>query len=96
MSSTKPATRRWLRKSSWERSSEVLIGLGLVMLMQPWSIDVYSYGFTVMLAGWEGIPFATTSSVLAPVSAPEGTSKLVDTIADPVATPIVLWSCVLA
>ena len=42
---------RWLRKSSWERSSEVLIGLGLVMLMQPWSIDVYSYGFTVMLAG---------------------------------------------
>ena len=58
MSSTKPATRRWLRKSSWERSSEVLIGLGLAMLMQPWSIDVYSYGFTVMLAGVIGYSIA--------------------------------------
>ena len=52
--------------------------------------------FTVMLAGWEGIPFATTSSLLAPVSMPEGTSKLVETDALPVATPIVLWSCVRA
>jgi len=58
MSSTKPATRRWLRKSAWERSSEVLIGLGMVMLMQPWSIDVYSYGFTVMLAGVIGYSIA--------------------------------------
>ena len=58
MSSTKPAGRRWLRKASWERSSEVLIGLGMVMLMQPWSIDVYSYGFTVMLAGVIGYSVA--------------------------------------
>ena len=58
MSSTKPASSRWLRKASWERSSEVLIGLGLVMLMQPWSITVYSYGFTVLLAGVVGYTIA--------------------------------------
>jgi len=58
MSSTPTAGRRWLRKSTWERSSEVLIGLGMVMLMQPWSIDIYSYGFTVMLAGVIGYSVA--------------------------------------
>jgi hypothetical protein len=58
MSSTRRATPRWLRQAPWERSSEGLIGLGLVMLMQPWSIDVYSYGFTVMLAGVIGYSIA--------------------------------------
>ncbi|HMC15036.1 MAG TPA: hypothetical protein VKI18_05360 [Albitalea sp.] len=58
MSSTQRATPRWLRQATWERSSEGLIGLGLVMLMQPWSIDVYSYGFTVLLAGVVGYSIA--------------------------------------
>jgi hypothetical protein len=49
-----------------------------------------------MLTAVDGIPFATTTSELAPVSIPEGTSKLVDTVALPVATPMVLWSWVLA
>ena len=36
------------------------------------------------------MPFAITTSELAPVSVPEGTSKFVDTVLLPVATPIVL------
>jgi hypothetical protein len=43
-----------------------------------------------MLTGDDGIPFATTSRELAPVSIVAGTSKFVDTMADPVATPMVL------
>src|SRR5271170_398463 len=41
--------------------------------------------FTVMATGSEGIPFATTTSELAPVSIPAGTSKLVKTMVEPVA-----------
>ena len=49
---------RWLRRTPWERGTATLIGLGLVMLMQPWSIEVYSYGFTVLLAGVVGYSIA--------------------------------------
>ena len=57
-STTKRATPRWLRRAPWETTTGGLIGLGLVMLMQPWSIDVYSYGFTVLLAGVVGYTIA--------------------------------------
>ena len=33
---------RWLRRKPWERATIELIGLGLAMLMQPWSIDLYA------------------------------------------------------
>ena len=46
--------RRFFRRTPWELASTALIGAGLVMLMQPWSQDVYSYGFTVLLAGVVG------------------------------------------
>jgi hypothetical protein len=49
---------RFFRRTPWEHGSTVLIGLGLVMLMQPWSIEVYSYGFTVLLAGVVGYTIA--------------------------------------
>jgi hypothetical protein len=49
---------RWLRRAPWERGTATLIGLGLVMLMQPWSIEVYSYAFTVLLAGVIGYSIA--------------------------------------
>lgn len=49
---------RWLHKGPWEHGTTALIGLGLVMLMQPWSIEVYSYGFTVLLAGVIGYSIA--------------------------------------
>jgi hypothetical protein len=55
---TKRATPSWRRQAPWEHGSAGLIGLGMVMLMQPWSIDVYSYGFTVLLAGVVGYTIA--------------------------------------
>lgn len=42
----------------WEPTTMGLIGLGLLMLMQPWSLDVYSYAFTVLLAGVVGYSIA--------------------------------------
>jgi len=50
--------RSFLRRGPAEAASAGLIGLGLVMLMQPWSIAVYSYGFTVLLAGVVGFSIA--------------------------------------
>ena len=49
---------RWLRRTPWERGTAALIGLGLVMLMQPWAIEIYSYAFTVLLAGVIGYSIA--------------------------------------
>ena len=45
---------------------------------------------TVILTAAEGMPFAITTNVLAPVSIVDGTSKFVETVAVPVATLIVL------
>ena len=45
---------------------------------------------TVTATPVEGMPFASTYKVLAPVSIPAGTSKFVETIVLPVATPMVL------
>ena len=49
-----------------------------------------SVQFTVTANGVEPIPLATTCKVLAPVSIEAGTSTCVETVALPVATPIVL------
>jgi hypothetical protein len=69
------------------------VGLGVAVGV---AVGVGVEVFTVMVTGLEGIPFATTSRELLPVSAVAGTSKFVETFAAPVATPIVLWSCVRA
>lgn len=50
--------KRLFRRTPWEHGTTGLIGLGLAMLMQPWSIDVYSYGFTVLLIGVIGYSIA--------------------------------------
>ena len=50
--------------------------------------------FTVTAATAEGIPLATTKSWLGPVSMFAGTSNSVETALLPVATAMVLWSCV--
>lgn len=55
--SSHPA-KRWYRRGPWEAGTMVLIALGLVMLMQPFSLDVYSYGFVVLLAGVLGYSVA--------------------------------------
>jgi hypothetical protein len=49
---------------------------------------------TVTETACDAIPFATTTSLPEPDAMPLGTSKFVETVALPVATPIVLWSCV--
>ena len=53
-----PTTRHWFARSRCEPASMVLIGLGLAMLMQPWSLDIYSWSFAVLLAGVAGYTVA--------------------------------------
>ena len=45
---------RWFRRGPFEASAMTLIGGGIVMLVQPWSIDLYSYSFMTILAGTVG------------------------------------------
>jgi hypothetical protein len=45
---------RWLRRAPAEIVAMALIGLGVVMLMQPFSLDLYSYSFVTILAGTLG------------------------------------------
>ena len=54
MASTMPAKRRWprwLRRGLQENIAVALIGLGVLMMVQPFSIDLYGWSFTVVLAG---------------------------------------------
>ena len=43
--------RRIFRRGPWENLATILIGLGVVMLMQPVSIDLYTYSFVTILTG---------------------------------------------
>jgi hypothetical protein len=45
---------RWFRRSPWESAAMTLIATGIVMLVQPWSIDLYGYSFVTILAGTLG------------------------------------------
>ena len=44
----------WLRRGPCEALAMTLIGLGVVMLMQPLSLPLYSYSFVTILAGTLG------------------------------------------
>jgi hypothetical protein len=44
----------WLRRGPSEALAMTLIGLGVVMLMQPFSLDLFSYSFVTILAGTLG------------------------------------------
>jgi hypothetical protein len=44
----------WLRRGPCEAMAMTLIGLGVVMLMQPFSLDLFSYSFVTILAGTLG------------------------------------------
>jgi len=46
--------RRWFRRGPWETTATLLIGLGVVMLMQPFSKIAYAIGFMVLLIGTIG------------------------------------------
>jgi hypothetical protein len=45
---------RWFRRGPWEGAAMTLIAMGIVMLVQPWSIDLYGYSFVTILAGTLG------------------------------------------
>jgi hypothetical protein len=50
----KGGVSRRFRRGPWEAGAMALIGGGIVMLVQPWSIDLYSYSFVTILAGTVG------------------------------------------
>jgi len=45
---------RLFRRGPWEVTAMTLIAAGMVMLVQPWSIDLYGYSFVTILAGTLG------------------------------------------
>ena len=44
-------TRRLLRRGPWENAATAIIGLGIVMLMQPVAMALFTWSFPVILAG---------------------------------------------
>lgn len=42
---------RRLRRNEWELLASSLIALGVLMMMQPFAMALYSYSFMVTLAG---------------------------------------------
>jgi hypothetical protein len=43
--------RRYFKRGHWENGAMALIALGVIMLMQPISLTLYSYSFVTLLAG---------------------------------------------
>ena len=39
------------RRGAWEMLASILIGLGVVMMMQPFIISLFTYSFIVTLIG---------------------------------------------
>jgi len=46
--------RRLLRRGPWEAGAAAVIGLGVLMLMQPFSLWLYTHSFATILAGTLG------------------------------------------
>ena len=53
ISSPPPERRRFrlFRRGPWELAATIIIGVGVVMLMQPVSIVLYGYSLVTTLAG---------------------------------------------
>jgi len=51
---TRSGLSRVFRRGPWEALAMILIAGGIVMLVQPFSIDLYSYSFVTILAGTLG------------------------------------------
>ncbi len=54
MAIEQPDWKRWFRRGPWEAGATALIGLGIVMLMQPFSIALFGYSFVTILGGTLG------------------------------------------
>jgi hypothetical protein len=57
--SSQPKKRSIWRVGIWEPITTTMILGGLVMLMQPFSMFLFTYSFIVILAGTIGFAFAT-------------------------------------
>jgi len=44
-------TGRLLRRGPWENAATAVIGVGIVMLMQPVALALFTWSFPVILAG---------------------------------------------
>jgi len=53
------SVRRWLRRGPWENAAAAVIGLGIVMQVQPFALDMYTWSFAVIVAGTAGFVVAT-------------------------------------
>ena len=42
--------RRILRRGPWENASAVVIGVGILLQVQPFALELYSWSFAVILA----------------------------------------------
>jgi hypothetical protein len=51
---TTPSRMRWFRRGPWENVAMSVIGLGILMLTQPFSLDLYTYSFVTILGGTLG------------------------------------------
>ncbi len=44
-------SKRFFRRGPWENVASVIISVGVFMLMQPWTIRLYTPSFMVILFG---------------------------------------------
>ena len=51
--------RAVLRRGPWENASAIVIGLGILMQVQPFALELYTWSVAVILAGTVG--FIVTS-----------------------------------
>jgi hypothetical protein len=47
-------SRSLFRRSAWESASAIVIGLGILMQMQPFVLELYTWSFAVIIAGTAG------------------------------------------
>jgi hypothetical protein len=52
-------TRRMFRRAPWESASTAVIVAGILMLVQPFALALYTYSFLIILAG--SVAFVVTS-----------------------------------
>jgi hypothetical protein len=54
-----PRAHRLLRRGPWENASASVIGLGILMQMQPFALELYTWSFAVIVAGTLGFLVAS-------------------------------------
>ena len=47
------------RRRPWENAAAAVIGLGIVMQMQPFALDLYTWSLAVIVAGTTGFVAAS-------------------------------------